>query len=142
MNRLKFLFDLNGYIVIRNVLSAQEIADANAAIDKHQFLGRNDKGLRNSKDNTKFSGDHKTPRLDMGGMLGWEDGHNKIFRKFLCHPNLVKYIHLLCGTGYRLDHSPLVIAQDKGAEGFHLHGGSIEPSGMYTPDLTYVCKNG
>ena len=89
LNRLKFLFDLNGYIVIRNVLSKQDIADANAAIDKHQFLGRHEKGLRNSKDNTAFSGDMKTPRLDMGGMLGWEDGHNKIFRKFLCHPNLV-----------------------------------------------------
>lgn len=78
----------------------------------------------------------------MGGLLGFEKPHREIFRKFLAHPNLVQYLHALIGTGYRLDHSPLVIAQNKGSEGFSLHGGSLEPDGTYTPDLTYMCKNG
>lgn len=38
---MKFLFDLNGYMVIRNVLSKEEIASANAAIDAHKFEERN-----------------------------------------------------------------------------------------------------
>lgn len=84
----------------------------------------------------------KTGRFDMGGMLGWEKPHSDIFRKFLAHENLVKYLHLVVGKGYRLDHSPLCIAQNKGSEGFSLHGGSIEPgSEALTPDIMYVCKN-
>lgn len=109
---MKFLFDLNGYMVVRNVLSQEEIAAANSAIDAHQFNERTNPGLRNTKDNTKFSGDMKTGRFDMGGMLGWESPHREIFRKFLCHPKLIPYIHLVVGEGYRLDHSPLIIAQN------------------------------
>ena len=33
--REKFEFDLNGFLVLRNVLSAEEVASANAAIDAH-----------------------------------------------------------------------------------------------------------
>jgi hypothetical protein len=72
IKRMKFLFDLNGYMVIRNVLSKEEVAEANLAIDAHKFNERDVSGLRNSKDNTKFSGDMKTGRFDMGGLLGWE----------------------------------------------------------------------
>ena len=31
----KYLFDLNGYVVLSNVLSAQEIEHGNEAIDHH-----------------------------------------------------------------------------------------------------------
>jgi len=31
------LFDLNGYVIIRNVLSAQDIKEANDAITAHGF---------------------------------------------------------------------------------------------------------
>ena len=41
----------------------------------------------------------------------------------LAHPRLVPYYRALCGEGYRLDHQPLLIAQDQDSEGFHLHGG-------------------
>ena len=86
---MKFMFDLNGYVVIRNVLSAQEIKEANEAIDAHAFSERKEAALRNSKDNTPFSGDMTTGRFDMGGMLGFKKPHREIFRKFLAHPNLV-----------------------------------------------------
>ena len=35
VERAKFLFDLNGYYVVRGVLTADEVSRANAAIDKH-----------------------------------------------------------------------------------------------------------
>ncbi len=42
-----------------------------------------------------------------------------------------------------MDHLPFVIAQDKGAEGFQLHGGTIDcSSGEYNPHLAYTCHNG
>ena len=193
----KYLFDLNGFIVIRGVLSPEEIKAANAALDAHspEFKERAESALRNTRVGTPLAGDGKTPRLDMGGMLGWQKPHCDIFRKMLCHPKLVPYLKELVGEvrpracaraispssplrgafhglavhlpacvchspavpeiwgsvlafahtqkrrppppthaapyaitrhssrqGYRLDHQPLAIASDKGAEGFSLHG--------------------
>jgi len=140
----KYLFDLNGFIVIRGVLSPEEIQAAHQAIDAHtpEFKERAEKVLRNTRDGTPLSGDGKTPRLDMGGMLGWKQPHSNIFRKLLCHPKLVPYLKELCGEGYRLDHQPLAIASEKGAEGFSLHGGTISAEGQYTPYLAYTYSHG
>ena len=33
---------------------------------------------------------------------------------------------MIIGVGYRLDHSPLLLHQTKGAEGHTLHGGAVE----------------
>ena len=46
----KYLFDLNGFIIIRGVLSEEEIAAAHAAIDAHTplFKERAEKALRNT----------------------------------------------------------------------------------------------
>ena len=42
-----------------------------------------------------------------------------------------------------MDHIPFVIAQDKGGEGFQLHGGTVDcSSGQYNHDLAYTCHNG
>ena len=60
--------------------------------------------------------DASGPRLDMGGMLFWEQPHCEVFRTMLCHPKLVPYLTELCGLGYRLDHQPMVIAQARGVD--------------------------
>jgi len=42
-----------------------------------------------------------------------------------------------------MDHLPFVIAQDKGGEGFQLHGGTVDcTSGEYNPYLAYTCHQG
>ena len=43
----------------------------------------------------------------------------------------------LLGVGYRLDHSPLLIAQEKGSEGHTLHGGAITEAGEPAWPLVY-----
>ena len=35
LTRIKFLFDLNGFAIIRNVLSIEELIEANKGIDMH-----------------------------------------------------------------------------------------------------------
>ncbi len=97
----KYLFDLNGYLHIRNVLSPEEVKAANNAIDAHQgeLKGRTHPELRNTKDGTPLAGDGRTPRLDMGGMLGWERPHCDVFRRLLAHPKLVPYLTELLGEG-------------------------------------------
>ena len=51
---LIFEFDLNGWVVVRNVLTAEEVAAANAAIDAHaaELHERRNPGLRNTKAGT------------------------------------------------------------------------------------------
>ena len=114
--REKFEFDLNGFLVLRNVLSAEEVASANAAIDAHaaELQSRAPEPLRNAKRGTLHGADG--PRLDMGGMIWWDKPHCDAFRRVLVHPKLIPYYEALCGRGYRLDHQPLVIQQERNSE--------------------------
>jgi hypothetical protein len=83
-----------------------------------------------------------TGRKDLAGFLGWEAPHREPFREVLCHPKLVPYLHDLVGPGYRLDHNPLCILQDPGAEGFEFHGGSTLDDGSWNHPLGYDFKHG
>ena len=112
--------------------------------------------MRNAKSGGMFSA--AGARMDMGGMLHWQSPHCDLFRNVLAHPRLLPVMHTLLGQGYRLDHQPIVIAQDKDrcarvsplrsaalpqpafSEGFSLHGGPISgddgvPSGVFNPEL-------
>ena len=71
-------------------------------------------------------------RIDLGGMLGWESPHGDMFRRLLVHRNISKYLIELCGEGYRLDHQPLVILQDKESEGKFI------PFGHYKGTITVI----
>mmetsp|Transcript_16327 Transcript_16327/g.28919 ORF Transcript_16327/g.28919 Transcript_16327/m.28919 type:complete len:315 (-) Transcript_16327:61-1005(-) len=141
---LRYLFDLRGYAVIRGAFSAAEIQAANQAVDHHKldFKERVEPALRNTSATSSRAGDGSSGRQDMGGMLGWEKPHCEPFRNILAHPKLVPVLHDLIGEGYRLDHSPLVIQQSAGAEGFDLHGGPLNAKGKMNPALQYRCENG
>jgi hypothetical protein len=159
MSEAMFSFDLNGFCIVRNALTEEEVKLLNDAIDIHSssFCERNG-GLRNSKHDTVFSGDgrtgaystfaltpsnlNSTGRYDLGGMLGWKEPQCDPFRALLVHKKLVPFLHAFVGHGYRLDHSPLVILQKKGSEGFSLHGGPLRASGQPNYDLQYRCFNG
>ena len=47
----KFLFDLNGYLVVRGALSPDEVGDLNAAVDAHahEAISRDGTALKNAK---------------------------------------------------------------------------------------------
>ena len=142
----RYIFDLNGYIVIRGVLSKEEVSACNAAIDKkiHSINERLDPLLRNvsTKLSPMMSGDGNNGRKDLGGILEWGNDSN-VFRSILDHPKLKPYYHLLIGKGYRMDHLPFIIAQDDKSEGFSLHGGTVDiATGQYNPHISYQCVNG
>ena len=110
----KYLFDTFGYLIVRNVLTQEEVDCANDAVDKHMqsIQERVSPVLRNTKKNTAFSGDGKRGRMDLGGVLEWGED-SKVFKSILAHPKLVPKFHGLIGKGYRMDHNPFLIAQDK-----------------------------
>ena len=140
----RYLFDLNGYLLIRNVLTKEEVAQANRAIDNHesQMKSRTDKELRNATPNTSLFGSGP-PRKDLGGVLEWGEVESRVFKSILAHPKLVPRFHGILGKGYRMDHLPFIISSDKGGEGFQLHGGTVDCySGEYNSHLAYTCHHG
>ena len=139
----KYLFDLNGFIVLRGVFESKEVEDVNNIIDKHEHeFQERTKALRNTEFKSPLSGDGATGRRDLGRILEWGED-SKFFREVLTHPKLIPYYNELLGRGYRMDHLPFVISQSKGSEGFALHGGTLDAmSGEYNPHLAYSCVNG
>lgn len=139
----RYLFDLNGYLIVRGVLSPEEVQLANDMIDKHAegFVQRSSPALRNAVKGTKLYGSGPG-RKDLGQVLEW-GSDSKVFKSILAHPKLVPLFHGILGKGYRMDHLPFVLAQDHGAEGFQLHGGTVDcKSGEYNPHLAYTCHHG
>ena len=139
----KFLFDTNGFVIVKNVFSKTDLKEFHDAIDAHAHLIHERKGqLRLTAAKTPLSGDGKTGRKDLAGFLGWDTPHADPFRSVLAHPKLVPYLHELVGPGYRLDHNPLLIMQDPGAEGFEFHGGSTLDDGNWNHPLGYDFRHG
>ncbi|KAL7449400.1 hypothetical protein ACHAWC_001460 [Mediolabrus comicus] len=140
----RYLFDLNGYIIIRNVLTPDQIAACHEAIDAHidEAIPRSDPTLRNAVEGSPMYGSGP-PRLDLGGIFEWGDTQSNVFKSILAHPRLVPLFHGILGKGYRLDHLPFVLMNNKGGEGFQLHGGTVDcVSGEYNANLAYSCYNG
>ena len=119
----RYLFDLNGYLVLREVLDADEVAEFNRAIDHHSDdLTEIDRSLAGGSKALEGT----SRRLGLGGMLSWERPWCAPFRHFLVHPGIAPYLNVILGEGYRLDHGPGLIAMNEGCEGGTLHGGGVE----------------
>ena len=132
----RYLFDLNGYLVLRGVLSQEDLELCNAAIDHHvDDLNERDGSLAGGSEALAGT----SHRRDLGGMLGWERPWCEPFRRLLAHPAVVPYLNTILGEGYRLDHGPGLIAMDEGCEGGTLHGGGVERSNF---SEAYFFKNG
>lgn len=106
------------------------------------MVERSDAALRNAVEGTALYGTGPG-RKDLGGVLEWGTEQSRVFKSILAHPKLVPIFHGILDKGYRMDHLPFVLAQDKGAEGFSLHGGTIDcKSGAYNPHLAYHSHHG
>ena len=119
----KYLFDLQGFLVVEGVLSKAEVAAANEAIERHaDGIVERVGGVSLSSDSKTMQGE--TGRGDLGGLLSWEKPWCDPFRAMLAHPQITPYLNQLLGKGWRLDHNAGLISMRKGAEGHLLHGSS------------------
>ena len=114
-----YLFEVHGWLRIEGVLSADELAAANAAVDAHadRIQLRPNDLARSSSTLAGTQG-----RGDLGGMLTWEQPHCEPFRDMMVHPKLTPYLETLLGPGFRLEGMG-TITMDRGAEGFWFHEG-------------------
>lgn len=132
----KYLFDLNGYLVVENVLAPEEVALANEAIDQRidQVRIRTDSLADNSPTLTGDRG-----RGELGGMMEWEEPYGSLFRSTLAHRNVTPHLTELLGKGFRVDHLTVLFTMDKGTEGFYFHG---QAGPDWDASEFYVHRNG
>ena len=133
--RERYLWDLNGYLVVRGVLTPEQIAAANRGIDRYSgrmAAGKKEAGAKGSQ---ALRG---SPRPTLSGLLELEEPFCDPFRDMLVHPAVVMRLNVMCGRGFRLDHGPLLIAGVKGTEGMTMHGAG-DPHRSY---VAYHHQNG
>src|SRR5690242_5501216 len=99
----RYLFDLNGFLVIEDALTAEEVAACNEAIDANQqrVAIRSGEQLL-SRGSTALQGEQG--RGDLGGMLTWPQPWCRPFRNLLDHRSVMPALLELLGDGFRLDH--------------------------------------
>ena len=95
-NEENYAFDVAGYLHIPGVLSPEEVAALNAALDAVE---------------------------DSEMLLGGASPHRELFRDLLVQPKLVWYLNQIVGHGFRLDQAPQLLGQREGEVGAPLEGG-------------------
>ncbi len=109
----KYLFDLNGYLILEDVLSAGEVARLNQAMDEQ---GLPEPGLTTGE--ARFGS--SMPELggqSAAGFLEW----GPEFCNLLDHDHVMERLRWIPGDGFRVDHL-YGIHMRNGTEGLRLHG--------------------
>ena len=115
----KYLFDLLGFLVVRGVLSTEQLEVANAAIDSMEL----EQSPEYFRDSVALKGENRSTRLgSRGNLLELDKPFCDPFRAMLAHPKTIPHLNTILGEGWRLDHGPGLIAMDKGCSGGMLHG--------------------
>ncbi len=85
-NEENYAFDVAGYLHIPSVLTQDEVAALNEALE---FIGESDT------------------------LLGGTSPYREFFRDLLVHPKLVWYLNQIVGHGFRLEQAPQLYGQDR-----------------------------
>ena len=109
-----FLFDLWGYVVIEDVLTPEEVAAANAAVEHHlDLVQKREPGLSQGADTLIAA----TGRGEFSqNPLTFERPWCEPFRRMLVNERIVGLFNEILGTGFRLDHGPGLIQMDDETE--------------------------
>ena len=115
----KFLFDLQGYLVIKDVLSPDEVAELNAIADEKFPRPEGATGQRNSR------------------VTQW----GAPFQALIDHPRIVPYLIELIDSKFRLDHDYCIFMHE-GDRGGSLHGGEGHEGDHWYKYRDGVMRNG
>jgi hypothetical protein len=121
----RYLFDLMGYLVVDDVLTAEELTELNALIDQRDPWGAH---AREGIGNMSLG----EGNLHVGPLEQWEEP----FRRLINHPKLLPYLLELIGPKFRYDHGYAIFMRSGGAK-HPLHGGGTP----YDPGQYYHWRN-
>ena len=108
-----YLFDLRGYIVVKNALTTAQVEDLSARLEVH----REAKGRRLGSDRTTF-GAEAGPAWSAPLLLAW----GGTYIDLIDLPAIAPYLETLLGAGYRLDHDYVNVVNAEHPSQLHLHG--------------------
>src|SRR5689334_16639332 len=109
----RYLFDLQGFLVVSDALSAEQVTALNALLDAHL-----------AQVTTTDANTHR-----FGGLLNW----GQPCLDLIDNPRIIPYLEALLGGGFRLDHDYAdVIRHGKGPIGTTLHGGATPYDALYS----------
>ena len=91
----KYLFDLMGFLVVKQVLSRDEVDELNALIDSYDLWRKAESGKEAAWLNDPNF-------MTVGALHTWDEP----FRRLLAHPKMMPYLHTLVGPKFRYDHGP------------------------------------
>ncbi|MGB7381287.1 MAG: phytanoyl-CoA dioxygenase family protein, partial [Rivularia sp. (in: cyanobacteria)] len=114
----RYLFDLQGFLVVENVLNNEEISALRKLIDEQVAIKNQPEASKLRFDNLLSSG--------------------KPLRNLIDHPRITAYLSELLGGKFRLDHNYVhIIRKGVGPIGCYLHGGGTP----YDPTQYYSFRN-
>ena len=136
-DREKFLFDLQGYLVVKDFLSDEQVRALNEAVDAN--VDETTEGF--FPEGATYGGGMDGPyqAASVRGMLTWDQPWCQPFRDIIAHPKLIPYLNTLFGQGWRMDQEPFIIMARKGSGGHGLHGAS---SWYFDEGMFYHYQNG
>ena len=99
----KYLFDLRGYIVVRNALTTEQIDDLSKRLEKR----RNQKNISLGSDRTQNAEGNLA--WTASSLLEWGGSYLDLIDL----PTIRPYLEVLLGKNYRLDHEYIKIDRVK-----------------------------
>ncbi|UBF25246.1 phytanoyl-CoA dioxygenase family protein [Kovacikia minuta CCNUW1] len=116
----RYLFDLQGFLIVENALSLEQVAAINELLDQQVNLHQ----------------ELEKPWSRFDRLLSW----GAPFRDLIDNPRITPYLHTLLGNHFRLDHEYVHLIRQPGTGpiGSFLHGGGTP----YDPCQYYLYKDG
>jgi hypothetical protein len=117
----RYLFDLQGFLVVEDALTPDQIATINEILDKQIA-------------DVDVNDSHK-PFLRFNGLLPW----GSPFHNLIDNPRITPYLLALLGAKFRLDHDYVhIIRYGAGPNGSSMHNGGTP----FDPCQYYIYKDG
>ena len=110
----KYLFDLRGYVVVKNALTTGQVEDLSVRLEARRTQGRR----RLGSDRTIF-GTEAAPAWSAPSLLEWGGTYIDLIDLSTIAP----YLEALLGVGYRLDHDYINVINAEHPSKLYLHGG-------------------
>ena len=111
----RYLFDLQGFLLIENVLGPDELENINHRLDEYDLWSK----LRDQDPFFDFW-ENKEFQISAGPLHRFA----KPFRRLVGHPLIVPYLTELLGNQFRYDHGHAMLMR-KGGGPLTLHGGAV-----------------
>lgn len=123
-----FMWECNGYLIVRGVMDQDWIDHCNFLVDKYQ-----DRWTPMIESGTEHPSPKQagTPRHYLTGVFALPKPDCDPFQKMIAHPAVVNRLNWIMGGGFRLAGDGSAISFPLGTEGIRLHGNGTPTAASY-----------